>query len=341
MRKRLVAVGIGVGVALAVPSVAGAKTINVHRGQSIQRAVDRAHSGDTIKVDPGTFRGSVGIGKDDLTLKGAGPIRKGGTAIVPGRKGKHCARSGFCILPGTSGTHVKRFLFRGFKDFGAVAQGARETVFFHDRFVANGEYGVAAFGSSGTRIVHSRAQGAGEAGFYIGVSKHADAVFRHDTAKSNGAFGFFLRDSAHGLVTDSEAKDNCMGLGLINTGEKGGARAWTVRDSDFLHNNRSCPPEEGAPPISGTGVALLGAKRNSIHGNAVLDNQPSTGAPFAGGIVLFSSKPLGGTVSARNVIRRNDAHDNLPADIRWDGKGKGNRFRANHCDSSQPTGLCH
>lgn len=343
MRKRLFAVGIGIGVGvfLVVPSVASARTIHVRQGESIQRAVDRAHRGDKIKVSEGSFRGGVAIKTNDLTLVGAGPLSRSGTVIHPGKHAR-CKGSGFCVFPGTSGTNIKRFLFRGFKDFGAIAERARNTVFFHDGFVDNGEYGVAAFSSHGTQILHSRAKGAGEAGFYIGDSKHANALLKNDTAKSNGAFGFFLRDSSHGVVTDSEAKDNCLGLGLINTGASGGVRGWGVRDSNFQHNNKSCPPEEGAPPISGTGIALLGAKRNAIHGNAALDNRPSTsGAPFAGGIVIFSSKPLGGTVAAHNVIKRNDAHDNLPADIRWDGKGKGNRFIRNHCDTSQPTGLCH
>jgi hypothetical protein len=40
------------------------------------------------------------------------------------------------------------------------------------------------------------------------------------------------------------------------------------------------------------------------------------------------------------VIKRNDAHKNSPADIVWDRKGTGNRFRLNHCDTSQPSGLC-
>jgi hypothetical protein len=118
-------------------------------------------------------------------------------------------------------------------------------------------------------------------------------------------------------------------------------RGWRVRDNDVRRNNRFCPPDEGGPPISGTGIGLLGAKKNSIHGNAVLNNRPSQASPpFAGGIVLMSSKSFGGTVSAHNVIKRNDAHKNEPADIRWDGKGEGNRFRHNHCDTSQPSGLC-
>jgi nitrous oxidase accessory protein NosD len=326
---------------LAFPTVSAAKTIDVFQGQSIQHAVNQAHPGDTIRVHKGVFRQAVQFKKNNLTLKGAGPVKQHGTVIKPAKHSKRCGGSaGFCFK-NTTGTRIKGFIFRGFKDFGAVAQNAHKTVFLHNKFVNNGEYGVAAFGSVRTKFLHNEATGAGEAGFYVGVSKHARAVLKDDTAHDNGVFGFFLRDSSHGRVIDSEAKGNCVGIGLINTGEAGGVRGWRVRDNDVRRNNKFCPPEQGAPPISGTGIALLGAKKNSVHGNVVLNNRPSQDSPpFAGGIVLFSSKPLGGTVTAHNLIKRNDAHKNLPADIRWDGKGKGNRFRHNHCDTSQPSGIC-
>jgi hypothetical protein len=346
MRKRLLAVGLGVAGLVAFPASGMAATIDVVAGESIQKAVNHAHPGDVIKVHPGIYRESVQIKKNDLTLDGAGPDKKNGTVIKPRKHSKRCGgTAGFCVTQHhgkrTTGTRIQDFLLRDFKDFGAVALGASKTVFAHDKFVNDGEYGVAAFGSTRTRFVHDLATGGGEAGFYVGDSKQARATLKDDTARDNGEFGYFLRDSSHGRVIDSKAKGNCLGIGLINTGQAGGVRGWTVRDNDVRKNNKFCPGEEGGPPISGTGIGLIGAKKNSVQGNTVLSNRPSqAGAPFAGGIVLFSGKPLGGTVSAENVIKRNDAHKNLPADIRWDGKGKGNKFRQNHCDTSEPTGLC-
>jgi hypothetical protein len=345
MSKRLLAVGIGLAALVAFPAISSADTIDVFHGESIQRAVNHARNGDVIKVHHGIYRQSVEIKKSGLTLDGAGPQKKHGTVIKPNKHTRRCGGgAGVCIgsrSKRTTGTTVRGFLFRGFDDFGAVAFGARKTKFLHDKFINNGEYGVAAFGSVRTKFLHNTATGSGEAGFYVGVSKHARAVLKGDVARQNGEFGYFLRDSSHGRVLKSEAKDNCLGIGLINTGEGGGVRGWRIRDNSVRHNNSNCPPDEGAPPISGTGIALIGAKKNMLHSNVVLSNRPATsGAPFAGGIVVFSGKPLGGTLSAQNLIKRNDAHKNLPADIRWDGKGRGNRFRHNHCDTSQPSGLC-
>jgi parallel beta-helix repeat protein len=339
-------VGLGIGAALlAFPATSLGSTIDVFSGDSIQRAVDQAHHGDVIKVHEGIYHQSVQIKKSGLTLKGAGPQKLHGTVIRPPKHSKRCqgGSAGFCILPRhgqrTRGTHIKRFLVRGFRAFGAVAENAKKTTFLHDKFINNGEYGVAAFGSTRTKFLHDSSTGSGEAGFYVGDSRTAHAVLKGNTAHDNGEFGFFLRDSSHGRVVRNQAFGNCLGFGLVNTGSSGGVRGWRVRDNTAERNNELCS-SEGGPPISGTGIGLLGAKKNSIRGNVVLNNRPAQPAPFAGGIVLFSSRSFGGTVTAENVIKRNDAHKNSPADIVWDGKGKGNRFRLNHCDTSQPGGLC-
>jgi len=42
-----------------------------------------------------------------------------------------------------------------------------------------------------------------------------------------------------------------------------------------------------------------------------------------------------------DTIARNTAFRNQPADLRWDGTGTGVRFKANHCQTSVPPGLCH
>ena len=45
-------------VLLVLPAAATAKVIKVKPGQSIQAAVDRANSGDTVQIDPGTYTSS-------------------------------------------------------------------------------------------------------------------------------------------------------------------------------------------------------------------------------------------------------------------------------------------
>ena len=42
-----------------------------------------------------------------------------------------------------------------------------------------------------------------------------------------------------------------------------------------------------------------------------------------------------------NLVSFNQAYKNKSVDIKWDGKGSGNKFKGNKCDTSQPSGLCH
>jgi hypothetical protein len=328
---------------------AQAATIQVFKGDSIQEAVDSAHRGDTIVVHQGIFRGGVKIKKNQLTLRGAGG-GKNGTVIKPRRRHNSCSggSAGICVgsraphghpIP-TTGTTIRGFRVVGFRDFGVFAFNATKTTFRNSTFARADEYGAAAFSSRKTKFVNNVATDGEVAGFYIGDSPHAKAVLRDNVAKHNGEFAFFLRDSSHARAVHNKAVNNCLGMGLINTGSPGGVHDWAIKRNHVLRNRRSCPDAEGGPPISGTGIALLGASHNAVQGNIVNGNRPSGGSAFSGGIVVASAAELGGSNSAHNLIAGNRARRNKPADILWDGRGKGNEFKRNHCGSSQPGGLC-
>jgi Right handed beta helix region len=346
--RRSIAVGAMAAGCLAVSAAAaGAATIHVSAGHSIQAAVDRAHRGDTIVVGAGVYHGGVKIKKNRLTLRGAGDGRSG-TVIKPGSHKSCDGTSGICIgsrvshgrpIP-TVGTHISRFRIQGFRDFGAIAFDARKTVFRNNKFIRNDEYGVAAFSSKKTKFLHNVAIEGEVAGIYVGDSPHANAVLRGNVARRNHEFGFFLRDASHAVAAHNRAVHNCLGMALINTGSPGGVHDWTLRKNRVLRNQRRCPAGEGGPPISGTGIGLLGASRNVVRDNLVKGNRPAGAAAFPGGIVVASSTMFGGSNAAHNRITHNRLRHNEPADLLWDGKGKGNRFTHNRCQTSQPGGLC-
>ena len=100
IRVVLVAAGCLIGwLTLVSPTSAIANTHHVHPGDSIQAAVDAASPGDTIMVRAGTYRESVRIQTDGLTLRTEGnvtlkPLKYGDRqCYLPG----HVA--GFCIVP--------------------------------------------------------------------------------------------------------------------------------------------------------------------------------------------------------------------------------------------------
>src|SRR4029077_9312399 len=75
IRVVLVAAGCLIGwMTLVSPTSAIANTHHVHPGDSIQAAVDAASPGDTIMVRAGTYRESVKIQTDELTLRAKGSV---------------------------------------------------------------------------------------------------------------------------------------------------------------------------------------------------------------------------------------------------------------------------
>jgi parallel beta-helix repeat protein len=353
MRRVFVSAVLAAGaVALTVGTapVASATTIDVQPGQSIQAAVNKAHAGDVIVVHPGAYHESVRISKNFITIRGSGDS-KSGSVLEPKAGTKRCGHgsAGFCLIgrkaktgiDPVTGTRISGFLVKGFHGFGLFAQFAKNTIVRHNSFQDNSDYGAAAFTSTGTRFLYNRASGAEEAGIYVGDSPKANATVVGNVVTGN-EFGFFFRDAAVGVARNNRARGNCAGFMVLNSGAPTVPHRWTIQLNDVTHNDKKCPPiaGEGFPPLSGTGIFLLGARNNVVQHNTVWSNRPGETTPFGGGIRLESSKPFGGTNAGGNMIAHNQAYRNKPADIVWDGKGT-NKFLANKCGHSQPGGLCH
>jgi hypothetical protein len=339
-----------VSLLMVAAQPASAATIDVFPGDSIQAAVNKADPGDTIIVHAGVYHESVLIRKNGIHVQGAGASDSGTVLRPPTKPQARCMHgaSGFCVFGhiGPSGpvpvvnVHITGFKVRGFPAFGMVAFEARGTVFAHNVYLNDGEYGGTAFNSVATSLIDNVASGSDAAGFYIGDSPTANAVVVGNRAFDNGT-GFLFRDASHADAHDNRAYHNCVGVLLVNTGAPGGVHAWNVHGNQVYQNNRFCKAEgDGPPPLSGTGIGILGARNDVIRNNRVWGNQPNGPGAFPGGIVLLSGKPLGGSQEAGILIAGNHAHANKPADLRWDGKGRNIRFVNNDCGTSQPDGLC-
>ena len=360
MRKSVIAAcAAGLGIALISGTAASASTSNtivVGPGQSIQAAVDRAHPGDTVRVKPGVYHQSVQIRKNGITLRGSGDFY-GGTVIVPpksipktlcnqafGPTGicilakKVDAKTGAVITPVRNDT-VTALLVKGFPGNGVFGYGTVGMRVLRVAAINNGEYGISRFESRDTLFAHDIATGSNEAGFYVGDSPHADTVVRDNKAYGN-ALGIFIRHARHILVKDNRVSGNCQGILVLDDGQPGGAGNTGVVRNSVSKNNKFCPKSEEAPPFQGGGILLLGATHTLVAHNGVFGN---SGKQFnSGGIVVASAHALTkGSNPNFDTITHNTAFRNHPADLIWDGTGVGVRFKANHCGTSVPPGLCH
>jgi parallel beta-helix repeat protein len=331
MRKlRVLAVTLCVSVAALAVTVgtAQAATIVVYPGQSIQAAIDIANPGDTILVKPGVYHETLLIQTNRLKLQGSMASLQ-----PPASPTTFCGWIGICLY-GTSGDTVSGFLVTGFSDSGIFAYGTDHPIFTNNHTFDNGDYGIAAFSSTGAQIYGNFAQGSGEAGIYIGDSPNSN-VSVHDNAAQHNAFGFLYRNSGGGTYMHNTSSHNCVGM-VVLADSPGPASYVTIKSNTVSANTNYCPSSD-AGPVSGAGIVLAGADHALVHGNDIENNVPSASSVFQGGVVVESGP--GGTPASFNTIAGNTILHNSP-DIFWDTLGHGNVFTSNVCQTSIPHGLC-
>lgn len=354
-RFALVCIATLIGLfSVGVTSPAGAASaIVVHPGESIQAAVDAASPGTTIVVQPGTYAENVAITTAGIALRG-----QGATLVPPASAQPNACSFGDPATDGICGigevdfsdpnnpvlvhplddVTVSGFTVRGFPGSGVVFFGAHNPRIVGVNAIDNDEYGIARFVSTDGKIVASVATGSDEAGIYVGDSPDANVLLAGNEVSDN-LFGFFLRDSAHGSVVGNRVHDNCVGILNLNTGSNEAGNYRIIGNAVF-HNDKFCPAndEDGTPPLSGIGVAIVNGHANTVTGNQITDNVPSGDSAFSGGVIVVDG---GGGLEPPfdNRVSGNVMHGNQP-DIFWDGSGTGNVFAHNACDTSVPDGLC-
>jgi Right handed beta helix region len=327
------------GVASARPNGLGDNI--VRPGESIQAAVDAAKPGDTIVVKKGLYHETVFIEKDGISLRGVKAVLE-----PPTEPTSPCGPSGFCVLGDVDfntgevteyveDVSISGFTIRNFEENGIIAVGAQDAKFMKNRAFDNHEYGIAAFSSTGTKMISNVTSGSDDAGLYVGDHPQAQATVAANETYDN-FLGVLVRNALHGKIVGNQVHDNCVGMFFL-ADAPGPAGEFDVKGNKVNHNTRACPAFEEAPPLSGVGIALLGAQGMEIEGNQILDNVPSGPTGFSGGVVVISG--FAGTAPTDNTVIGNTILRNEP-DIFWDETGTGNRLTPNNCETSEPEGLC-
>jgi nitrous oxidase accessory protein NosD len=300
----------------------------VRPGESIQKAIKAAHPGDTIVVLGGVHRETVTIKKDGISLRGVDAVLK-----APAKPTSPCGASGFCIK--ADNVSISGFTVRNFPENGIIAIGVRNAKFMSNRAINNGEYGIVTFSSTGTQMIANLTRGSDDAGLYVGDTPHADATVVANETYDN-FLGILVRNALHGKIAGNQVHDNCLGM-LFLADAPGPAGVFDVHGNEVRNNTHACPAFEDAPPLSGIGIALLGARGMEIKHNHIIHNVPSGPTAFSGGVVVISG--FEGTPPTNNTITGNTILRNKP-DIFWDKSGSGNSLKPNNCKTSKPGRLC-
>ncbi|NVI88023.1 nitrous oxide reductase family maturation protein NosD [Actinomadura sp. BRA 177] len=323
----------------------GGRTHVVLPGHSIQAAVDRARPGDTIRLKAGRYEGGVLVRKR-LTIRGAGNK----TVVLPGHH-DHCAKAkapgmGFCVVGRAKhpvkGVTIRNLSVQKFKGNGVFG-------IYTDRFTVmavvakkNGEYGIAGYRSTRGRFVWNWALDNDEdAGLYVGDTANAHGTEVAWNHSYGNTLGVLVRHAHHVNVHDNAITGNCVGVALIDDGQKGGQGHNNVWKNKVYKNNRTCAAHGPVPALGGTGILFFGGDRNTVKKNVVKHNRGKL--PYSGGIVLFPGvAPAHGHArpARHNLIKANTVRGNAPYDLVNKSGSKTNRFSHNKCRTSKPRGLC-
>ncbi|MFF4082071.1 nitrous oxide reductase family maturation protein NosD [Streptomyces sp. NPDC087218] len=349
----LSAAGVGAAVSgfgAATPTASTASAHVVHPGESIQKAVDAARSGDTVVVLPGTYRESVLITTPGLTLRGSG----GRTVIRPAEAGARasdaCARAGngICVQGSADRTvekvSIDGLTVSGFKKNGVWASRTDRLTVQGVTSEHNGVWGIAQERSTRGVFARNVARANGDAGIFVAntVDEEGGAIdtrgteLRRNTLADN-RIGFTARRVRNLTVRDNSVTGNCSGVFVVGDEGKPQAGAMTIESNRVTGNNKSCPATERLSALQGSGIVLTGAADTRVRSNTIRDNAGDT--PMSGGIVLFKS--FVGTKNTGHTISDNVVLDNKPADLaNGDTAGKNNTFTDNVCAKSTPAGMC-
>ncbi len=290
--RRALPIVVAIVAATASPSRAG--IVTVHKGQSIQAAVDAAPSGSTVVVLPGVYHEpgtthAVTVTRDDIRL--VGRPRPNAPVVIEAVNGQ---TDGIWVSPpdtvdtdederppcGLNGTRVQGFqvagfTVRGFDRFGVYL--ACVTGFDIADMVStdNGEYAIFPVASRHGRLTRSLgARTRSDACLYIGEDE--DVLVDLNVA-TDCQIGFEIENSRNVVLRNNLSRANTAGIivDVINDRLTTECVDNLVENNVFDANNRpssALPTDDTADLQPGIGIIIAGADRTTVRHNTVSGN---------------------------------------------------------------------
>ncbi len=248
--------------------------IVVKDGESIQDAVKAATPGTVIKVMPGTYKETVYIDKDDITLSGV--IEEGRYPVLEGEGLRNDA-----VLYSGNGVTIENFYITHYKGNGVMGQAGNNYIIRNNIIVDTGVYGIfPQLGKNGI-VSHNVVSGIEDAAIYVGMSDNVDVVFNQ---VYESVAGIEIENSRHALVEGNFVYNNTGGiLAFITPGLPIKTCGDVLIRNNFIignnHENFAIPGSlvSNIPP--GTGVLIMACDDVVVESNIISDNE-SVGVIF-------------------------------------------------------------
>jgi parallel beta-helix repeat protein len=250
------------------------EVIIVRDGESIQDAVVAARPGAVIKVMPGTYRETVYIDKDNITLSGV--IEQGKYPVLEGEGMRNDA-----VLYSGNGVTVENLYITHYKGNGVMGQAGNNYIIRNNIIVDTGVYGIfPQLGKNGI-VSHNIVSGIEDAAIYVGMSDHVDVVFNEVYAS---VAGIEIENSRHALVEGNYVYNNTGGiLAFITPGLPIKSCGDVIIRNNFVvnnnHENFAIPGSLVSNIPQGTGMLIMACDDVVVEGNIVTGNE-SAGLVF-------------------------------------------------------------
>ena len=137
--------------------------------KTIQKAVNAAAKGDTIKIAAGTYHEGVKIkGKKKAYLRLIGNPKKPRTVVIDSKGVKGAGAQNGVLIDGAANVEISGIYAKHYKGNGFFAVNTSGYDFNHLVAGYGGTYGLYAFNSKGGRMTDSEAFYNNDSGYYVG-----------------------------------------------------------------------------------------------------------------------------------------------------------------------------
>jgi hypothetical protein len=315
--------------------------------RTIQKAVNKAKAGDTIRVRNGVYREAVSItGKKKRYLKVVGNPKKPRKVLLRARGNM---QNGF-FVSGADEVTINGFMTRGYKANGFFVVNVNGYTLNHLVARQTGVYGLYAFNSIGGRMLNSEAFYVNDGAFYIGQTPPQDKPIQTLVRNVDGwgsPIGFSATNMRYVTITKSRFYNNGTGIvpNALDSEKFPPPEHNVITNNEIFWNNFNF--HEGKPPFAvreegtaalvpiGTGILLLGSRDTRVENNRIYGN-------FLGGFAALDSflvpkNPLAaelrGNILRNNAFGLNDTDEN-GYDVVYSGNGTDNCFEIGATDTA-------
>jgi len=260
--------GAGTAAARTLRTPTSGELIVVREGESIQDAVAKASPGAVIKVMPGTYRETVYIDKDNITLSGV--IEQNNYPVLEGDGERNDA-----ILYSGNGVTIENFYITHYKGNGVMGQAGNNYVIRNNFVIDTGVYGIfPQLGKNGI-VSNNILSGIEDAAIYVGMSDNVDVVYNQ--VYENVA-GIEIENSRHALVEGNMVYDNTGGiLAFVTPGLPIKTCGDVIIRNNFVvnnnHENFGIPGSLVSNIPAGTGLLVMACDDVVVENNIITGNR--------------------------------------------------------------------